>query len=108
MLVKNILGLRFRPVEAESLGMTQLSYFLRILELKEGMLDMKLVQVFSNFVTLSIITFKKFLKIFLMWTVLKVIIEFVTVLLLFYGGFFGHEACGIVAPQPGIKSTPLA
>lgn len=57
MLVKNILGLHFRPVESESLGMTQLSYFLRILELKEGMLDMKLVQVFSNFVTLSIITF---------------------------------------------------
>ena len=43
-----------------------------------------------------------------MWTVVKVIIEFVTVLLLFYGGLFGHEACGIVAPQPGIQSTPLA
>lgn len=48
MLVKNILGLHFRPVESESLGMTQLSYFLRILELKEGMLNLA-SQVFSNF-----------------------------------------------------------
>ena len=22
--------------------------------------------------------------------------------------FLGHEACGILAPQPGIKSAPLA
>ena len=64
MLVKSILGLHFRPVESESLGMTQLSYFLRILELKERMLDMKLVQVFSNSVTLSVITCFIFLRFF--------------------------------------------
>ena len=31
-------------------------------------------------------------------------------LLLFYGllGFFGHEACGILAPQPGIRPTAPA
>ena len=37
-----------------------------------------------------------------MWTIfLKVFIEFVTILLLFYdlvGVFFGCEACGILAP----------
>ena len=35
---------------------------------------------------------------------LKVFIEFVTILLL--SDFFGHEACGILAPQPGIKPIP--
>ena len=36
---------------------------------------------------------------FLIWTICKVIIEFVTILLL----FFGHEARGILPPRPGIK-----
>ena len=44
-----------------------------------------------------------------MWTIFKVFIEFVTVLLMFYVfGFFGHEAGGILAPQPGIKPSPPA
>lgn len=39
----------------------------------------------------------------------KVFIEFITILLLFYGFVpFGHEACGILAPQPGIKPIRLA
>ena len=33
----------------------------------------------------------------------KVFIEFVTML-----GFFGCKACGILAPQPGIKPVPPA
>ena len=34
-----------------------------------------------------------------MWTILKVFIEFVTILLLFYVlVFFGREACGILDP----------
>ena len=42
-----------------------------------------------------------------MWSIFKLFIEFVTVLLLLFGfGFFGHEACGILAPQPGIELTP--
>ena len=55
-----------------------------------------------------------FFKIFLMWIIFKVFIEFFMVLLpLFYiniyiYGFYGHEACGILAPQPGIESTPSA
>ena len=41
-----------------------------------------------------------------MWTVFKVFIEFVTILLLFYVlVFFGHNACEILAPQPGIEPT---
>lgn len=36
-----------------------------------------------------------------MWTVF---IEFVTILFL----FFGHEACGILAPQPGTEPVLLA
>ena len=46
---------------------------------------------------------------FLMWTILKVFIEFVTILpLLFVFWLFGQEAYGILAPQPGIKPTPHA
>ena len=35
-----------------------------------------------------------------MWTILKYIIFYN-----FMFGIFGHKACGILAPQPGIKST---
>jgi len=41
-----------------------------------------------------------------MWTAFKVFIEFVIKLLLFYvSWFFGHVACGIVVPQPGIETA---
>ena len=53
--------------------------------------------------------------------IFKVFIEFVTVLLLYFVTilllqywvffmfwFFGHEACGILATQPGIEPTPPA
>ena len=45
-----------------------------------------------------------------MWTIFKVFIEFVTVLLLliFMFWFFGREAYGILAPQPGVEPAPLA
>ena len=47
-----------------------------------------------------------------MWTIFKVFIEFVTILLLFYffggGAGFGHEACGILVLRPGIEPTALA
>ena len=40
---------------------------------------------------------------------LKAFIEFVAIVFLFYVlFFFGHEACGILAPQPGMESTPPA
>ena len=38
-----------------------------------------------------------------MWTIFKVLTEFLTTLFLFYIWFFGHEACGILVPWPGIK-----
>ena len=44
-----------------------------------------------------------------MWTIVKVFIEFVTIVLLFFSffmfWFLCHELCGILAPQPGIKLT---
>ena len=43
-----------------------------------------------------------------MWTTFKVFIEFVTLLLLFYVLAFGCEACGILAPRPGIEPAPPA
>ena len=43
----------------------------------------------------------------LRWTIFKVFIELVTVLLLFYVLFFGGEACWILAPQSGVKPIPL-
>ena len=41
-----------------------------------------------------------------MWTIFKVFIEFVTILLLFW--FFGCKACGIPipAPRPGMEPAP--
>ena len=52
---------------------------------------------------------------FLLLLFLKVFIEFVTILLLFsvlgwffFFFFFGHEACGILVPQPGIKPSSPA
>ena len=46
---------------------------------------------------------------FLMWTIFKVFIEFDILLHLFYVlSFFGHKACGILAPQPGKEPTPPA
>ena len=49
------------------------------------------------------------LSLFLMWTIFKVFIEFVTILLLlFMFWFFGHKACEILVSQSGIKPTPLA
>ena len=39
-----------------------------------------------------------------MWTIFKIFIEFVTILLLFYvSGFFGHKTCRTLSPQPGIE-----
>ena len=43
-----------------------------------------------------------------MCTVLKICIEFITILLLFYVLDFGHEACGILALQPGIAEKAMA
>ena len=39
-----------------------------------------------------------FFKIFLMWTIFNVFIEFVTVLFLFYVFIFGCKTCGILTP----------
>ena len=41
-----------------------------------------------------------------MSTIFKVFIAFVTVLLLVYILVYGHKACGIFAPRPGIKLSP--
>ena len=43
-----------------------------------------------------------------MWTIFKVFIEFVTLLLLFYAFCVcGHKTCGILASWPGIRpATP--
>ena len=46
--------------------------------------------------------------VFLMWTIFKVFMEFVTILFLSYVLGFGHEACRILAPQPGIKPVAPA
>ena len=43
-----------------------------------------------------------------MWTIFKVFIKFVTILLLFYALLFGHEAGGILPPQPGLEPAPPA
>ena len=47
--------------------------------------------------------FFSFLDVFLMWTIFKVFIEFVSILLLFHIFIFGCKACGILAPGQGIE-----
>ena len=42
---------------------------------------------------------------FLMWTIFKDFIEFVTILIVFYVLIFGHKTCGILIPWPGIESS---
>ena len=52
-----------------------------------------------------------FSKIFIfiwMWTVFKVFIEFVAILLLLYVLFFPCKARGILAPRPGIELAPFS
>ena len=51
-----------------------------------------------------------FLKIFLMWTIsfLKSLLNLWQCCFCFMFWFFGHEACGILAPQTGIKPAPAA
>ena len=62
-------------------------------------------------------TLAPFFSLFLMWTILKLFPEFVTILFLFSVCFlllllllfiFGHEACGIRAPGPGIEPASSA
>ena len=63
--------------------------------------------IYSVVVGYSILYY--FLKDFLMGTIFKVFIEFVIILLfLLIFWFYGCEACGILAIQPGIKSSPPA
>ena len=45
---------------------------------------------------------------FLMWTIFKVFIEFVTLLLHFIFWFLSREACGILASRLGIEPAPPA
>ena len=40
--------------------------------------------------------------------VLQSLLNLLTTLFLFYVLVFGHEACGVLAPQPGIEHTPPA
>ena len=56
--------------------------------------------------------FKIIIIIFLLWTILKVLTECITILLQFYVSvfifiyFFGCKACGVLAPRPGIELAP--
>ena len=43
-----------------------------------------------------------------MWTIFTFFIECLTILLLYYALVFGHEACGILAPQPRMEPIPCA
>ena len=44
----------------------------------------------------------------MIWAIFKIFIEFVTILLSFFVLVFGLEACGILAPRPGIAPLPSA
>ena len=51
---------------------------------------------------------KKFLKISLMWIILKVFIGFITILLLFYVVVFWPQSMQLLAPGPEIEPAPPA
>ena len=40
--------------------------------------------------------------------VLQSLLNLLTILFLFYVLLFGHEACGVLASQPGVEDTPTA
>ena len=64
---------------------------------------------FSLWFVLFLCSFKKyFLKDVLMWTIFKVFIEFVTILLLFHVFVFWTQDLWILAPRPGIEPTSPA
>ena len=63
---------------------------------------------FSVFVPLFFAVFAlSFSMVFWIWTLFKVFIEFVMILLVFYVLclLFGHEACGILGPWPGTEPS---
>ena len=66
----------------------------------------------NSWLSLSFFFFKEgkswlfFFKDFLMWTIFKVFIQFVTILLIFMLWFYGHKACGILAAWSGSKPLP--
>ena len=62
------------------------------LQEQESHLGAKFTVIYP-YLSMGFVFFKIF---FLKWTIIKVFIEFVIVLLLFW--FFGHEVCGILAP----------
>ena len=78
----------------------QLSFFLIVLP---GTLPSSMASTFSlfQFIYLSSINF-------LMWTIFKAFIKFVTIFLLFYGLVFGHTPCEILTPQRWIQPTVTA
>ena len=95
-------GLRFRKIRATQQIHMQIMYEkARILILGASLWDVIKWHKMSGYQKPSF---------FLMWTLFKVFIDSVTILLLFYvlGFFFGLRACGILAPWPGIKSEPPA
>ena len=50
-----------------------------------------------------------FFKFFLMWTIFKKsLLNVLQYCFCFMFCFFGHEACGVLAPWPGIEPTPPA
>ena len=49
-----------------------------------------------------------FFKFFFMWIFLKSLLNLLQYFFCFMFGFFGCEACGILAPRPGIKPAPPA
>ena len=66
------------------------------------------VQILEGAYICCVTTFGEGFFFFFDVTILEVFIELVTILLLFLVLVFGHEACGIFAPQPGIKPKPPA
>ena len=83
----------------------------RWLELCKAQLQVATFSVSLN-PFLSSSHFQSFFRFFFSWCRLfsKVFIEFITIyifFLCFMFWFFGHEACGILVPQPGIEPTSL-
>ena len=65
-----------------------------------------LLQVFLLQLYLHLFPFF-FYKVFFMWSIFKVFIDFVIILLLLFMFWSaGREACGISVPQPAIKPAP--
>ena len=98
--------MRIKLRESDKLGMHKEQKQATVSKVRVGGAEMRL-KASPRVATEPIDNVSIFLRFFfLMWTIFKVFVEFVTILCLFYVLDFGLKASEILDPQPGIEPIP--